>query len=239
LDHGLHSLEFLERDTDITSERQIQIYVYGDRDDFFNALEPGAKEWTGGRAFPSYDIILIDIAPDSLEWGKRAVAHEITHLIIHQRIRSPLGELSLPPLIDEGLAVYYESPGSPDPQFVNPLKRAIQNDTLIPLRSLTKAFAADTNIANLSYAQCYSVVDFIFRHYGRDKMAQLLQAFKQGGLTDDIFKQVLGVDIDGLEVAWRQDIGAKPRALPTRALTTPTPFPTFSLSTEATPTSSR
>jgi len=34
------------------------------------------------------------------------------------------------------------------------------------------------------------VVDFIFRYYGRDKMAQLLQRFKQGGLYDDIFDQV-------------------------------------------------
>lgn len=235
LDHGLHSLEFLERDTGIAVERQIHIYVYGDRDDFFAALEPGAKEWTGGRAFPSYNIILIDIAPDSLEWGKRAVAHEITHLVIHQRIRSPLGELSLPPLIDEGLAVYYESPGAPEPQFALPLKRAIQSDSLIALRALTRAFSADPQIANLSYAQSYSVVDFIFRRYGRDKMAQLLQAFKQGGFYDDILIQVLGVNLDDLEIVWRKDIGAKPRRLPTRSLATPSPFPTFSLSTEATP----
>ncbi|MCI0478248.1 MAG: hypothetical protein L0Y55_18560, partial [Anaerolineales bacterium] len=180
LDHGLHSLEFLERDTGIAIERQIQIYVYGNRDDFFAALEPGAKEWTGGRAFPSFNVILIDIAPDNLGWGKRALAHEITHLIIHQKIRSPLGELSLPPLIDEGLAVYYESPGEPEPQFAAALKRAIQNDTLISLRVLTQAFSADPQIANLSYAQSYSVVDFIFRRYGRDKMARLLQSFKQG-----------------------------------------------------------
>jgi hypothetical protein len=235
-DHGVNSIEFLERDTGVTVERQIQIYVYGDRGDFFNALEPGAKEWTGGRAFPEYSIVMINIEPSELEWGKRAVAHEITHQVIHQKIRSPLGELSLPPLMDEGLAVYYESPGAPDPQFVNPLKRAIQNDALIPLRTLTSAFATDPNVANLSYAESYSVVDFIFRHFGRDKMAQLLQAFKQGGLTDEIFAQVLGVNLDGLEVEWRKDIGAKPRVIPTRSLVTPTPFPTFSLSTDATPT---
>ncbi len=238
-EHGINALAFLERDTGVTVERQIQVYVYGDRGDFFNALEPGAKEWTGGRAFPEYNVVLIDIAPSELEWGKGALAHELTHQVIHQKIRSPLGELSLPPLIDEGLAVYYESPGAPDPQRVIPLKRAIQNDALIPLRSLTKAFAADSTVATLSYAQSLSVVDFIFRRYGRDKMAQLLQVFKQGGLPDDVFVQVLGVNIDGLEVEWRKDIGAKPRAVPSRSLVTPTAFPTFSLSTEATPTPSR
>ena len=238
-DYGVNSLAFLERDTGVTVERQIQVYIYGDRDDFFNALEPGAKEWTGGRAFPEYGVVLIDIAPSDLAWGRGALAHELTHQVIHQKIRSPLGELSLPPLIDEGLAVYYESPGALDSQRVIPLRRAIRDDTLLPLRSLTKAFSADMNIAALSYAESYSVVDFIFRHYGRDKMAQLLQHFKQGGLYDDIFDQVFGVNIDGLENEWRKDIGAKPRALPTRSLVTPTPFPTFSLSTEATPTPKR
>jgi hypothetical protein len=238
-DHGVNSVAFLERDTGVTVERQIQIYVYGNRDDFFNAMQPGTKEWTGGRAYPDYGIVMINISPSELDWGKRAVAHEITHQVIHQAVRSPLGDLSLPPLIDEGLAVYYESPGSPDPQFVNPLKRAIQNDTLISLRSLTSGFPTDSNAATLSYAESYSVVDFIFRHYGRDKMAQLLQAFKQGGLSDDILVHVFGVNLDSLEIVWRQDIGAKPRAIPTRSLTTATPFPTFSLSTEATPTPSR
>jgi hypothetical protein len=238
-DHGVNSIQYLERDTGVTVTRQIQIYVYGNRDDFFNAIEPGAQEWTGGRAYPEYGIVMINISPFDLDWGKHAVAHENTHQVVHQAIRSPLGELSLPPLMDEGLAVYYESPGSPDAQFVDSLKRAIQNETLIPLRSLTSAFPADPEAANLSYAESYSVVDFIFRHYGRGKMAQLLQAFKQGGFYDDIFVQVLGVNIDGLEVEWRKDIGAQPRVIPTRSLATPTPFPTFSLSTEATPTPSR
>jgi hypothetical protein len=236
-EHGVNSLEYLERDTGATLERQIQIYVYGDRDDFFNAIEPGAKEWTGGRAYPQYGVVLIDISPSDWEWGKRALAHEITHQVIHQQIRSHLGELSLPPLIDEGLAVYYESPGSPDAQFVNVLRHAIQNDSLLPLWSLTKAFSAETRVANLSYAQSFSVVDFIFRRYGRDKMAQLLRAFKQGGFYDDIFVQVFGKNLDGLEEEWRKDIGAKSRVIPTR--TVATPFPTFSLSTEATPAPKR
>lgn len=235
--HGIRSLEYLERDTGVVLERRIQVYIYADRDDFFDAIEPGAKEWTGGRAYPQFGVVMIDIHPADWEWGKRALAHEITHQVIHQKIRSPLGGLSLPPLIDEGLAVYYESPGSPGVQFVTPLRRAIKNDTLIPLRALTKAFAAEPDAATLSYAESYSVVDFIFRRYGRDRMAQLLQAFKQGGFYDDIFARVFGMNLDGLEEEWRKDIGAKPRVVPTRAVATP--FPTFSLSTEATPTPAR
>ncbi len=236
-DRGVEAMKFLQQDTGVTVDRQIQIFIYGSRADFFSALEPGASEWTGGRAFPDYAIVLIDVAPSNLEWGKGATTHELTHQVIHQKIRSPLGDLSMPHWMDEGLAVYYETyPGKLDSQFEAPLKRAIQNDNLQPLRALSGSFPADSAAANLSYAESYSVVDFIIRHYGREKLAQLLQEFKRGGFYDDIFSQVLSVDTDGLEAEWRKDVGAKPRAVSTRAATTPTAFPTFSLSTDTTPT---
>ena len=233
-------MKFLQQDTGVTVDDQIQIFIYGNRTDFFNSLEPGASEWTGGRAFPEYGIVLIDIAPSNLDWGLGATTHELTHQVIHQKIKSPLGDLSMPHWTDEGLAVYYETyPGKLDSQFAVPLKRAIQNDTLQPLRSLSGAFPADSTAANLSYAESYSVVDFIIRHYGREKLAQLLQAFKAGGFYDDIFTQILNVDTDGLENLWRQDAGAKPRVVAPHVAKTPTAFPTFSLSTDASQTPSK
>jgi hypothetical protein len=138
--------------------------------------------------------------------------------------------------MDEGLAVYNEDPGTADSQFTLPLKRAIQNDTLIPLRTLTSAFPADPNLANLSYGESWSFVDFLIRHYGQAKMGEFLKAVKQGGAIDDLFHQVYGLDLDGLEGEWRKDIGAQPRVIPTRSSLLPTPFPTFGLSTDATPT---
>jgi len=236
-DRGIQAMKFLQQDTGVTVDHQIQVFIYGNRSDFFNSLEPGASEWIGGSAFPEYSIVLIEVAPTNLDWGLGATTHELTHQVIHQKIKSPLGDLSMPHWMDEGLAVYYETyPGTLDTQFSVPLKRAIQHDTLQPLRALSGSFPADSAAANLSYAESYSVVDFVIRHYGRDKLAQLLQAFKAGGFYDDIFQRVIGVDTDGLESAWRKDVGAQPRAISTRAATTPTAFPTFSLSTDATPT---
>ncbi len=236
-DRAVQAMSFLQQDTGVTVDQQIQIFIYGNRNDFFNALEPGASEWTGGRAFPEYSLVLINVEPSNLEWGKGATTHELTHQVIHQRIRSPLGDLSMPHWMDEGLAVYYEDPGNVDAQFSIPVRRAIQNDTLMTLRSLSGSFPADSTAANLAYGQSWSVVDFIIRHYGKPKLAELLQGFKTGGFYDDIFKQVLGVDTDGLEAAWRQDVGAKPRVIATRSANQPTAFPTFSLSTDSTPAS--
>lgn len=235
-DRGVEAIKFLQQDTGVTVDRQVLIWIYGSRSDFFRALEPGASEWTGGRTYSNYSIVLINVDLSALEWGKSATTHEMTHVIIHQKIRGPLGDLSLPHWMDEGLAVYYEAPpGTLDSQFSIPLRRAIQIDNLVPVRTLSGNFPADSDQANLAYAESWSIVDFIFRHYGRDKMAQLLQAFKTGGFYDDIFRQVLGVDTDGLENEWRKEVGLKPRAIATRSTAQPTAFPTFSLSTDLTP----
>lgn len=236
-DRGVQAIKFLQQDTGVTVDHLIQVFIYGDRNDFFNALEPGATEWTGGRAFPEYSIVLINVEPSNLEWGLGATTHELTHQVIHQKVKGPLGDLSMPHWMDEGLAVYYENPGRVDSQFSVPLGRAIQADTLLPVRTLSGTFPADPSAANLAYGESWSVVDFIIRHYGRDKLAQLLQDFKTGGYYDDVFQKVLGVDTDGLENEWRKDIGANPRVVATRSNAAPTPFPTFGLSTEFTPVS--
>ncbi len=234
-DQANKSIDVLQQDTGVNVDRQVQILIYGNHDDLMNALSVGAQEWTGGQNFPDYGVVVIGIDPGDLDWGKRATTHELTHQVIHQKIRGPLGDLSMPHWMDEGLAVYYENPGQSDPQFSGPLRRAVQNNTLLPIRTLSGSFPADSNAANLAYGESWSVVDFILRHYGREKLAALLQAFKAGGYYDDVFQKVLGVDTDGLENEWRKDIGAQPRVVPTRSGSQPTPFPTFGLSTESTP----
>jgi len=232
-DRANQAIGFLQQDTGVVIDQQVQMFIYGSHTDLMKSLSAGANEWTGGQDFPEYGVVVIGVAPSELDWGKGATTHELTHQVIHQKIRSPLGDLSMPRWMDEGLAVYYETyPGTLDTQFSLPLKRAIQNDSLVPMRTIAGNFPTDSNAANLAYAQSYSMVDFIYRHFGKDKMTEILQQFKIGGAYDDIFKTVLGVDTDGLDNLWRADIGAKPRAIPTRNTSQPTPFPTFGLSTD-------
>ncbi|MBI5030698.1 MAG: hypothetical protein HZB51_09235 [Chloroflexi bacterium] len=232
-DRANQAIEMLEKDTGVVVDQTVQIFIYGSNDDLKKSISAGAQEWTGGQAFPEYGIVVVGVEPSNLEWGKDATTHELTHQIIHQKIRSPLGDLSMPRWMDEGLAVYYETiPGTLDSQFSTPLKRAIQNDTLVPMRTLSGNFPADSSAANLAYAQSYSMVDFIYRKYGKEKMAELLQEFKVGGAYDDILRKILGVDTDSLDNQWRADIGAKPRVIPTRNASQPTAFPTFGLSTD-------
>lgn len=236
---GLQAISFLEQDLGVTLDQQVQIFIYATHDDLMQSLAAGMPEWIRGQAFPTYSIVLIGVAPSELNFGLGGTAHELTHQVVHRAIQNGcggMGSFSFRPLMDEGLAVYNENPGSADPQYTVPLRGAVQNNTLIPLRELWIPFPpADPNVAFLSYGESWSFVDFLIRHYGKAKLGDWLQAVKAGGTIDDLFQQVYGKNLDQLENEWRQDVGAQQRVIPTQNAATPTPFPTFGLSSGDTP----
>lgn len=235
-DRAKTALDFLQKDLEVNVTRQIQVLIYGNRNDFFKSSEPGQAEWTGGRTYSDYGVILINIEPSNLDWGLGATSHELTHAIIHAKIASALGDLSMPHWMDEGLAVYNETTDhSPDIQFEGPLRRAVQANSLMTLRVISGNFPADSSQANLAYGESYSAVAFMFKKFGKDKVAALLQEFKQGARYDDSFRKILGSTMDEFENMWRKDIGAQERTLSTVPTQTPGAFPTFSFSTADTP----
>ena len=157
------------------------------------------QEWTGGRAFTRCGTIVIGIAPYNLVWGKRAISHELTHLVIHQMTLNPYSDL--PTWLDEGLAMYSE--GELSLESAGSLNMAIAEDSLISVRSLSSSFSAHTDQALLSYAQSYSLVEFLISKYGGDKMLELLSTFREGSSYDDALMKVYGFDMDGLNTLWR------------------------------------
>ena len=199
----------LTRDIGTYPERPVKIYVYASAIDLQGAMI-FPMEWTGGVAFTEFGIIAIGISPSRLDWGKRALAHELTHLVVHQAIFSPYGKL--PTWLDEGLAMYNE--GEPDPFFQSWLEKAVSEDRLISARSLCSPFSAESEKAYISYAESYSLVEYLLDNYGQDKMLNLLTLFKQGNTYDEALTRVYGFDIDGLDARWRASLLA-PKATAT------------------------
>jgi len=204
-DKAMETLAMLGRDAGVTVTHQVKVFIYGSHSDLLGAIAEGAKEWTGGQAFPEMGVVVIGVSPANLAWGQRAVAHELSHLVVHQMVDTPLGDL--PRWLDEGLAMYAE--GELEPSYRRALDRAIREDQLITVRSLSSSFPTDSELAHLSYAQSYSLVEFILEEYGREKMAHLLQVFAEGAYYDDAVQQVLGLDSGGLDAAWREWVGTK------------------------------
>lgn len=238
------ALQRLQKDIGIRPEKAVDIYIYASSSEMRAAVlyEPG---WAGGQAYPEHNIVIIGIGPEDLEWGKRTEAHELTHVLIGQRTFSCLG--ALPTWLNEGLAMYGE--GGLEPYQQNLLNQAIAEDTLIPLRALTGGFSEESTRANLSYAQSYSVVNFLIRQYGQTRLNALLTRLSEGETADEALQAVYGFDTDGLEDAWRKSINARPRAggaqptprptatviptiapisgVPVAAASSPTPLPTL------------
>jgi hypothetical protein len=191
-------LASLTQDIGAYPERPIRIYVYASSSDLKGAMI-FPQEWTGGVAFTAFSTIAIGIPPSKLDWGKRALVHELTHLVVHQATFSPYGHLPL--WLDEGLAMYNE--GGLDPVFRSYLEEAISKDELISVRSLCSPFSAYSEKAGLSYAQSYSLVEYLLENYGQDGMLDLLAILKQGSTYDEALNEVYGFDIDGLDALWR------------------------------------
>lgn len=179
------------------------IYIYGAFTDLQSGIGESAQEWTGGRAYPEFNVALIGVPPNQLSYGKRAVAHEFTHLIVHRATQNPFGDV--PRWLDEGLAMWSE--GSLERDYRSALDSAVRKNQLLSLRSLASNFPADSKQATLTYAESYSVVVYIRDTFGRAKIGELLQTFREGNTYDAALQRVLGVTTDQLDERWRVSLG--------------------------------
>jgi hypothetical protein len=198
-------LTHLDEEAGAALENPVSIYIYANSEDLRGSMI-FPQEWTGGVAFTRYGIVIIGIgtSPSDIEWGKRAIAHELTHLVIHQVTLNPYN--SLPTWLDEGLAMNSEGPLQS--YFANILSQANNEGTLFSVRSLASPFPADTNESLLAYAQSYELVRFLLDEYGEEKMFELLNTFKQGAGYDEALNRIYGFDMDGLDALWKASFQA-------------------------------
>jgi hypothetical protein len=220
LDAAVSGLSRVEKDAGLRADQPVDLYVYADTNDLKDAIlyEPG---WTGGQAFPEDNIVILGIAPADMDWGRGAIAHELTHVLVGHLTFSCIS--FVPTWLNEGLAVYSE--GELDPYSQQQLDAAIHEDTLLSVRSLSGAFSEVADKANLSYGESYSIVKFLIETHGRDRLTDLLLALRDGSSVEPALQSVYGFDIEGLEDAWRTSIGAPARMA--AALPTAQPTPTF------------
>jgi hypothetical protein len=209
-------LSRLESDMGITVPDRVTFYIYGSAADMRDAVLY-IQDWAGGVAFAAYNTILIGVPPDSAEgWGRETVRHELAHLVLEQAGWSCLGG-SRPSWLEEGMAVYAEGPA--DAQTEAEIRMGIEDDAFLPLRSLNGSFPSDDAGAGIAYSESYSVVTFLLDRYGKASLQALLDTLAQGAGYDEALNAVYGFNVDGLEVRWREAIGAPPRSIP------PTPTP--------------
>lgn len=211
-------LDFNRTQSGLVAESPIDLYIYASTRDLTDAIlyEPS---WTGGQAFPDHDIVILGISQSDLEWGRDAIIHELTHVLVGHLTFSCLG--GVPTWLNEGLAVYSE--GGLDPASQQQLDDAIRNDTLLTVRSLSAGFSEVPSKAYLSYSQSYSIVKYLIEAHGQAKMTALLTSLRDGATVDDALMETYGFNVEGLEDAWRKAVQAAPRAASAQPTAQPTP----------------
>jgi hypothetical protein len=221
---GSAALASVRTSMGIPSPGELRVYVYATPESMQSATL-FAPDWSGGLAFPDHRAVLLAVSPSQVDWGRRTIAHELTHVVVGQYTFSCLN--STPPWLDEGLAMFTE--GHLDPGFADLLDRAVRTGTLLPVRSLGEVFSSDPDRARLAYAQSYSLVSHLIQFHGPENLVRLLDEFRQGASADRALESVYGFDLDGLDAAWRAEIGAPPSLSTAEAesLSTRTPYPTF------------
>ncbi len=80
------------------------------------------------------------------------------------------------------------------------------------MRRLSSPFSAQPEQAYLSYAQSYSLVEFLIDEYGGEDTLHLLSTFRRGSSYDEALERVYGFDMDGLDVLWRGVLDVEPMA---------------------------
>ena len=204
LTEGVESrLSSVKLEVNIPEERKPKVFVYPNSEELRSAVL-FTQEWTGALAFWDYNIILIPARSDNLEWAKRVLAHEITHLLVREATFGPFGDI--PTWLNEGLAQYAE--GEMEEYHRQALDDAINGNKLLSVRSLGSSFPADPDQASLAYAQSLSLVSFLIDTYDWAKMRELLAIFKEGSTYDNALQEVYSFDTGGLEEQWRTHIGA-------------------------------
>ena len=203
------ALERLAEDTGAHLKEAVDLYIYADTQDLQGAMI-FPQDWTGGVAFTRYSTIAIGVAPYNLDWGKRAIIHELAHMVTHQMTFNPYG--GLPTWLNEGLSMYAE--GGLEAVYRVYLNQAIAQDGLISVRSLASPFSAFPEQSYLSYAQSYSIVEFLIDEYGQESILELLNTFQQGSSYDGALLGVYGFDMDGLNARWRDNFAAPAPAEP-------------------------
>lgn len=232
-DSAVRVLHNLVQDIGLQFDQTISIYVYNNGTDLSEAI-PEIPDWAGGVAFTKYSLILFAAAPDEVGWGQMIEAHEITHVLTNHYIFNCPAPGKAPLWLSEGLAVYNEGWRKTGPN--DPLKEAVATNTLISVRSLTDDFPTDEDKVDLAYQESYSLVKFLIEAYGRDQLLAFFEALRDGATGDEALQAVYGFNTDGLEDAWRTQIGAQARYVTATPTITPTVTPTASPTSTQTPT---
>lgn len=172
----------------------IDIFVYVSRDEFFGALGPDAREWTGAATFPWLRTIFMWLNAGSADYLEKTIVHEVTHVVFHDATDNPFhGPANW---FNEGLATWAER-GSSDTQHATVAGEAGSGGVLA-FDAIVDQFPIGGQAAGLAYAEGATMIQLIVDRYGRGAIAKIAAAWRAGATDAEALEAGTGLPADEL-----------------------------------------
>lgn len=182
----------------------IDIFVYDTREEFFGALGPGAREWTGAATFPELRTIFMWLGGGSGSYLQTTITHEVTHVVFQDATVNPFHEPAK--WFNEGFALWSEQQ-SADAEAASVRSQA--GDGLLAFDGISESFPIDVRGAKLAYGQGATMVQMIIDAYGRDAIVAIAAAWRDGAGDGEALEAGTGVPVDQLYEDYFRSFGAE------------------------------
>lgn len=172
----------------------VDIFVYATRDDFFGALGPGAREWTGAAAFPELRTIFMWLEGGSQSYLETVIIHEVTHVAFFDATDNPYHEPAR--WLNEGIATWSETRSADGERGMVASEAA--GAGLFAFDAITAQFPIGERGGLLAYAQGTTLIDMIIDDHGPEAIARIAAAYRDGASDAEALEAGTGVAADQL-----------------------------------------
>jgi hypothetical protein len=182
------------------------VWVIEDRNAFQKTI---GNELAVAVAISAKNLIIIDNSrmkthPFSLEV---TLKHELCHLFLHHFVSKG----NLPRWFNEGVS-QWASGGIADiimGENRDLLKQAVLSGRLIRIHALTQKFPGDKKGLRLAYQESLSIVEYINKEFGTDRILQIMNYLKEGHSIDAAIRKALSIPLYELENRWHESLRKK------------------------------
>ncbi len=174
----------------------IDIFVYDSQQDFFGALGPGAREWTGAAAFPDIRSVFMWLGGGAQDYLETTLVHEVTHVIFADATDNPFHAPAT--WVNEGFARWSEQKVDAERSLVS----FEAGNGLFAFPALIGQFPIGERGARLAYAQGAVMIDMLVQGYGPEAIARMTAAYRAGATDDEALAAASGTSADALYAAF-------------------------------------
>jgi hypothetical protein len=167
----------------------IDIFVYDTQEDFFGALGPGAREWTGAATYPAIRTIFMWLGAGPTDYLETAVVHEVTHVVFNDATENPFHEPAK--WFNEGLATWAEQQNADSERST--VEFEASGGGLFSFDAISLQFPISDRGSRLAYAQGATMVDMIIAEHGRAAIAGIAAAYRDGASDDEALQAGTGM----------------------------------------------